>query len=99
MVSGEVAGKIYRFDAASGTIPRSIFNPYSTHSFSVAEAIQLAFALDKLPPNLVVFGIEGSSFEAGESVSFEVAGSIKIVVGKIVDEISITRESQIRMIE
>ena len=93
VVSGEKPGKVYRFDAASGTIPKSFFNPYSTHSFSVAEAIQLAFALDKLPPKLAVFGIEARNFEQGEGVSSEVEDAIRVVVERIVEETSITEES------
>jgi len=86
VVSGESPGKIYRFDAASGTIPKSFFNPYSTHSFSVAEAIQLAYALDKLPPKLTVYGIEATNFEQGEHVSPEVSDAVSVVVEKITEE-------------
>jgi len=96
VVSGEEPGKIYRFDAASGTVPKSFFNPYSTHSFSVAEAIQLAFALDKLPANLIVYGIEAKNFEQGEHVSPDVAAAVSVVAGKIIDE---TRVELNRVVE
>lgn len=86
VVSGEGPGKVYRFDAASGTLPKSFFNPYSTHSFSVPEAIQLAYALDKLPDALTVYGIEAKSFEQGEHVSPEVLDAADVVVERIIQE-------------
>jgi hydrogenase maturation protease len=66
--SGGKPGTIYRIDAHEKEIPRSFFR-YSTHAFSVAEAVELARALGQLPQRLVVYGIEGKSFESGIGLS------------------------------
>src|SRR3982751_5456111 len=61
VVSGGAPGTIYRLDAQAGPIPARFFN-YSTHAFSVAEAVELARALDRLPPRLIIYGVEGRDF-------------------------------------
>ena len=60
--SGGEPGTIYRIDAHAEEIPRSFFH-YSTHAFSVAEAIELARALGQLPRRLVIYGIEGKNLD------------------------------------
>ncbi len=69
--SGSQPGTIHRLDAHERPIPENFFH-YSTHAFSVAEAIELARVLKKLPPRLIVYGIEGQNFAAGEGLSPEV---------------------------
>src|SRR3954452_13627171 len=51
-------------EAAKQPIPRTMFN-CSTHDLGVAEAIELARAFGKLPPRLIVYGIEGRDFDEG----------------------------------
>ncbi|OGF56347.1 MAG: hydrogenase maturation protease [Candidatus Fraserbacteria bacterium RBG_16_55_9] len=69
--SGAAPGTLYRLNAHRQTIPTDFFH-YSTHAFSVAEAIELARALNQLPRRLIVHGIEGENFEMGEGLSPEV---------------------------
>ncbi len=69
--SGSVPGTIHQFDARTQTIP-SAFIHYSSHAFGVAEAIELARALNQLPPRLMLYGIEGKNFAAGVRLSEEV---------------------------
>jgi hydrogenase maturation protease len=69
--SGAKPGTIYRIDAHAEEIPRSFFH-YSTHAFSVSEAVGLGRALGQLPQRLVVYGIEGKNFEAGIGLSPEI---------------------------
>lgn len=66
--SGAPPGTIHRFDASTESIPSAFLN-YSTHAFSVAEAVELSRVLHELPPHLIVYGIEGSNFEAGAGLS------------------------------
>jgi hydrogenase maturation protease len=47
--SGALPGTIRRFDARAQPIPKDAFR-CSTHAFGVAEAIELARALARLPP-------------------------------------------------
>jgi hydrogenase maturation protease len=69
--SGANPGTVYRIDAHAEEIPRSLFH-YSTHAFSIAEAVELARALGQLPPRLVIFGIEGKNYESGVGLSPEI---------------------------
>ena len=66
--SGEAPGSIHRFGARSTPIPINFFH-HSTHAFGVAEAVALARALGRLPPRLIVYGIEGETVEAGIGLS------------------------------
>ena len=68
------------------TLPDPFLN-YSTHAFSVAEAVEMARALDQLPPHLIVYGIEGKDFAAGEGLSVEVEAGARKAVEQILKEI------------
>jgi hydrogenase maturation protease len=83
--SGAPPGTIHRLDAHAGPIPSRFFH-YSTHAFSVAEAVELARALNQLPSRLVVYGIEGRNFAAGESLSAEVEEAVVAVISRIFDD-------------
>jgi hydrogenase maturation protease len=84
--SGVEAGTIHRLDAFAQTIPQKFFR-YSTHTFSVAEAIELARALDQLPPRLLLYGIEGKDFAAGAELSPEVRNAAEEVTRRILIEV------------
>ena len=66
--SGVSLGTKYRFDCAIERIPTKFFR-YSTHAFGVAEGIETARALGRLPNSLIVLGVEGSVFEAGKTIN------------------------------
>jgi len=59
----------------------------STHGLGVAEAIELARAINCLPERLRVYGIEGKSFEIGSGVSPEVERAVHEVVTRIAAEV------------
>jgi len=84
---GAAPGMVYRFDAHEGPIPTQFFH-YSTHAFSVAEAVELSRALDQLPRQLVVYGIEGGDFAAGVGLSNEVTDAAQKVAERILQDIS-----------
>ncbi len=75
IASGARPGTVQRIDAAAGPVPSALFT-LSTHAMSVAEAIELARALGTLPPRVVVYGIEGANFEAGTTLSPQVAAAV-----------------------
>jgi len=83
--SGAVPGTVHRFDARAGPLPSRIFR-CSTHAFSLVEAIELARALHKLPPQLTVYGIEGKNFAAGEKMSAEVEQGAAAVARRVIAE-------------
>jgi hydrogenase maturation protease len=80
--AGDTAGTIYQFKAHQETIPSRFFN-YSTHAFSLAEAVELARVLGELPPQLWVFGIEGGDFSAGEGFTPAVSQAAGEVIHQI----------------
>jgi hydrogenase maturation protease len=88
MCSGTEPGTIRRFDARAEHIPRGLLR-YSTHSFGVADAIELARALDALP-RVIIYGIEGRRFEAGAGLSAEaekaVGHAVELVLGELQTE-------------
>jgi hydrogenase maturation protease len=62
----------------------------STHGLGVAEAIELARVLNRLPARFRVYGIEGRRFGPGTEISAEVQHAIGEVVQKIIaDEASV----------
>lgn len=83
--SGSAPGTIHRFDAHAEPIPSRFFH-YSTHAFSVAEAVELSRALQSLPRRLVVFGIEGKTFSTGRGLSDEARRAAEAAVRLIQNE-------------
>lgn len=84
--SGGRAGTVYRFDASTEPIPGGFLN-YSTHAFGVAEAVELSRVLHESPPHLIVYGIEGVTFEAGTGLSPAVEGAVARVITQVVSEL------------
>jgi hydrogenase maturation protease len=84
--SGAPPGTIHRLDARFEKLP-AWFSHSSTHSFGVAEAIELARTMGDLPAKLVVYGIEGLDFSAGTELSPEVAEVVPAAASLILQEI------------
>lgn len=85
--SGSRPGTVHTLNADSTTIPSAFFH-YSSHAFSVAEAIELARALKQLPSQLIVYGIEGKNFDAGVGLSQEVESASEEVVRILTENFS-----------
>jgi hydrogenase maturation protease len=83
--SGAPPGTVHRFDGAAGAVPERVFRS-STHAFGVGDAVELARALDRLPPRLVVYGVEGADFTAGAPLSGPVADAVERVAAQVEDE-------------
>jgi hydrogenase maturation protease len=66
--SGGAPGTIRRIAARAGPLPPGLAGT-STHLLGVADAVELARALGRLPATTIVYGIEGASFETGAGVS------------------------------
>jgi len=84
--SGAVPGTIHRLDAGVQSVPSKFFH-YSTHAFSVAEAVELARTIGRLPESLVLFGIEGETYIAGSHLSRPVADALPGLIDRIVFEL------------
>ncbi len=84
--SGAKPGTIHRIDARAQRIPTGLLR-YSTHAFSVGEAVELARAMNRLPPRMVVFGVEGERFDEGTVLSRVVQGSVDAVVDLVLRQL------------
>jgi hydrogenase maturation protease len=84
--SGAAPGALHRLDARARTVHTS-FLRCSTHAFGIAEAIELARALDQLPPRLIVLGIEGRNFAQGTGLSPKVERALPALVRAVNREI------------
>ena len=80
--SGARPGSVHRVDATAGALPPELFRT-STHHLSVADAVELARALDRLPQQLEVYGIEGRDFSAGGRLGPEVEAAVAHVVAEL----------------
>ena len=83
---GAKPGTLHRFDAHTQPVSTEFFH-CSTHTFSVAEAIELARALGRLPRRLIVYGVEGKTFEAGPGLSPEVEKAAQEVVERVLGDL------------
>ncbi len=78
-------GSVRRFDARAAPLPARFLRS-STHAFGVADAVELARALDRLPERLEVYAIEGASFAAGAPLSAAVAAAIDELADRLAAE-------------
>lgn len=85
--AGTAPGEIIRFEAHSESLPAQ-FSASSTHSFGVAEAIEMLRMLGELPQRLIVFGVQGFNFAVGTRMSPEVEQAVPHLVDVICQELS-----------
>lgn len=64
--------------------------PRSSHAFGVAEAIETARVLLRLPPSLTIVGIEGSNFAFGTLLSPPVAAGFPSLLRTVEDDLLIS---------
>ena len=84
--SGGTPGTVHRFDARATPIPVGLFH-HSSHAFGVAEAVELARAVGRLPPRLIVYGVVGMRFAFGRGLTGAVEGAVSGVVDCIVRDV------------
>jgi len=75
-------GTIRRIVAADGPLPPALAGS-STHLLGLADAVELARALKRLPAATIVYGIEGASFNTGVGISEPVAAAVEKVAAAI----------------
>ena len=85
--SGASQGEIFRFKAHDQSIPARFFSSL-THNFGVIEAVALARTLNRLPPCLIIYGIEGKNFEEGRGLSSAVRKAAGAVLEMTIKDIS-----------
>ena len=87
--SGAPPGTVHRFDASERPVPAAVFRG-STHALGVGEVVELARALGRLPGRVLVYGVEGRSFVAGEPLSPEVATAVDELAAVLAEEVRCT---------
>ena len=80
--SGAKPGTVHRLDAIAAPLPAELFRA-STHHMSVAEAVELARALGRLPERLELYGIEGADFGAGSGLTPEVEHAVERLAAEL----------------
>lgn len=84
------AGMVTRIDSSNTPLQQDYFN-YSSHNFSLAEAVELSRQLGTLPKRLIVYAIEGKNFSHGVEITDEVEFSCSNTARKILEEIAFFR--------
>lgn len=87
VMSDQSPGTVHRLDANKNVMPSDFFK-YSSHAFSLAEAVEMARVLDRLPDQLIVYGIEGTDFDHGEGLSEAVQAAVNVVVKRVLRDIN-----------
>lgn len=83
--AGGEAGAIHRLEVGRDPLPRVVAST-SSHSTGVAEAVELAMTLDRLPEELIVLGVEPSDVSLGNGLSDEVRKALGTLVRRVEDE-------------
>jgi hydrogenase maturation protease len=87
--SGGEPGSVYRFDASAPL--GGEFSRRGTHLFSLADVIELARALGRLPARVTGFGIEGAAYDLGAPLSAQAEIAARTVAEQILHELSAGR--------
>ena len=85
--SGAQGGTLHRFDASTQPVPAT-FQHSSSHTIGVAEAIELARQLGRLPPRVLLFGVEGAAFDASAHLSPQVARALDGLRSEVANAVS-----------
>jgi hydrogenase maturation protease len=84
--SGAPAGTLHRFEAGDEAIPAHTFRS-STHAIGIAETIELARALGRLPRRVRVYGIEAGGFTTGAELTSAVEAAVVSLVAAVLREL------------
>lgn len=80
--SGASPGTVRRIDAGADPLPEWSTTG-STRAAALAQVIELARRRDRLPQQLIVYGIEGRHFRLGAGLSPEVCAAARTVAQRI----------------
>lgn len=90
--SGQPAGHVARIDAAAGPVPTNLFR-HMRGSLGSGEIVEAARTMGCLPPKLLLIGIEGQDFSAGNGLTPLVEWS----AARLLDELSAPRNRPIAL--
>jgi hydrogenase maturation protease len=81
-----VPGRLCRLDLNSTELPRN-FTFTSSHALGLPEAIELARSLQLAPQQIIVYAVEGESFDSGAPLTPAVAAVARMVAEQIVADV------------
>ena len=84
--SGAAPGTLHRFDASDQAVPARTFRS-STHAIGIADTIELARALGRLPRQVRVYGIEAGGFETGDALTPAVEAAVGVLVQDVLHDL------------
>ena len=94
--SDAAAGTVHRFEIRPGS---EAFPPWrpgtSSHGAGLAAAVGLGQALDRVPPHLVVLGVEGQTFSPGPGLTQAVAAVIDDVAQRVLTEVRAMKDADV----
>ncbi len=89
----DTPGRIHSVDLTNEELPRELCTT-STHGFGLADAIELARALNRAPQTIMIYAVEGECFDTGASMSQAVAAAAEEVARLAASEASRLLASQ-----
>ena len=84
--SGAPPGTLHRFDAGDEAVPARTFRS-STHAIGIADTIELARALGRLPHRVRVYGIEAGGFTTGAELTPAVDSAVAFLVKDVLHDL------------
>ncbi|MBL8822343.1 MAG: hydrogenase maturation protease [Planctomycetia bacterium] len=92
--SGGTPGQVYRWQCGAhgqfleGIIPGvKSLRSMNTHQLSLPDTLSLAHRLEMLPRRVVIWGIEGKSFETGQPLSSEITALLPDILRQLASEL------------
>jgi hydrogenase maturation protease len=93
--SGAPPGTLHRFDAGEVAVPARTFRS-STHAIGIAETIELARALGRLPRRVRVYGVEAGGFATGAALTAAVEAAVVPLVAAVLHDLEEERCTSVR---
>ena len=84
--SGAPPGTLHRFEAGDEAVPAHTFRS-STHAIGIADTIELARALGRLPRRVRVYGIEAGGFATGADLTPAVETAVAFLVRDVLHDL------------
>lgn len=89
--SGAEPGTVRRLDASTGDVTAGVEAFASSHTFDLAATLELGRSLGRLPPRLVIYGIEAGPLSLGGGLSPAVEAALDEVITRVREECACTR--------
>jgi len=84
--SGSPPGTLHRVEAGEQAVPARTFRS-STHAIGIADTIELARALGRLPRRVRIYGIEAGGFTTGAALTPAVESAVAFLVKDVLHDL------------